>query len=61
MTAPIQRRDYVLKAPIICAGVELRAGDSVALREDQAEHLAQQGIVDFEAPAKPGRASKQEG
>lgn len=61
MTAPIQRRDYVLKAPIIYAGVELRAGDSVALREDQAQHLAQQGIVDIEPPAKSGRATKQEG
>ena len=55
------RREYRLKAPLIQAGVELATGDTVWLRADQAERLAAHGTVDIEAPAKPGRATKQEG
>ena len=55
------RRDYVLKAPLVQAGLERAVGAVVALRPDQAERLAAQGIVDIEAPAKLGRASKLEG
>ncbi len=64
MTAPDTnpvRREYTLKAPLIQAGAEKREGDTVALRPDQAERLAAQGVIDIEAPAKPGRANKQEG
>lgn len=55
------RRDYVLKAPLIQAGVQRVTGTVVALRPDQAARLAEQGIVDIEAQAKSGRAAKQEG
>lgn len=50
------RRDYVLKAPLIQAGLERVPGAVVALRPDQAARLAEQGLIDIEAPAKPGRA-----
>lgn len=53
-------RDYVLKKPLIQAGEEQCVGDTVALRPDQAERLAAQGVIDIEASAKPGRATKQE-
>lgn len=59
MTESTICRDYVLKAPLIQAGELKAAGDTVTLRLDQAERLAE--FIDFEAPAKPGRASKQEG
>ena len=64
MTTPgtnAARQECLLKAPLIQAGVELITGDTVWLRADQAERLAAQGTVDIEAPAKPGRATKQEG
>lgn len=58
---PAPRREYVLKAPIKQAGIERLPGSTVSLREDQAQRLAEQGIVDIEAPAKFVRAGKQEG
>lgn len=47
---------YVLRAPLIVAGVELRAGDVVSLRPDQAERLIVQGTVEPLTPASPGPA-----
>lgn len=58
---PAPRREYVLKAPLMQAGIERVAGATVLLREDQAQRLAEQGIVTIEAPARLGRAPKQEG
>lgn len=56
------RREYVLKAPLIQGGVERLPGGTVMLREDQARRLAEQGVLDIpRAPAKPGRATTQEG
>ena len=57
---PDPPRSYTLLQPLIQAGAEKCAGDTVALRLDQAERLAAQGVIDIEAPAKPGRANKQE-
>jgi hypothetical protein len=58
---PDPRRRYRLLAPLIQAGAEHAAGSTVPLRPDQAARLAEQGVVDIEAPAKPGRARKLEG
>jgi hypothetical protein len=63
------RRKYRLLQPLIQGGVELLPGAAVWLRDDQAERLevvpdeeAVPGVINFiEAPAKPGRATKQEG
>lgn len=62
MTAPTDpRRDYVLKAPMVQAGIERLPGSTVSLRPDQAERLAAQGIIDMQAPGKLARATKLEG
>lgn len=55
------RRRYRLLAPLIQAGTEHAAGSTALLRPDQAARLAEQGVIDVEAPAKPGRARKLEG
>ena len=62
MTAPTDpRRDYVLKAPLVQAGIERLPGSTVSLRPDQAERLAAQGIIDIDPPGKLARVGKQEG